>query len=636
VDRGDLLEGLDADQREAVLTDAMPLAILAPAGSGKTRVLTRRIARRVLDGSADARHVLAITFTRRAAGELQARLGRLGLRERPTTGTFHGVAWSVLCQRWADQDRPRPDLLADPGRVLSSLVESHGAARRRAVRPEDLSAELGWARARRVTPEGYPMEARRHDRRPPLPPEQLADLFGAYATVKRQRRLVDFDDLLELCAAELSRDPAFAAAQRWRFRHLVVDEFQDVNPLQFHLLEAWRGGRPDLCVVGDTNQAIYGWNGADPTLLGRFGELVGGATVVRLGASYRGTPQVLATAHAVLTADAQPPRAVRPDGPRPTIQELATDADEAAAIARLLLQRRPGRRWSSCAVLVRTHAQAAMLEAALVATGIPVRARRERSLLDQPAVRSLLRATDAGEPLAAFAAELELSLAEGADDVTGGPAPELQQLAALAQELMAVTPAATVGAFRAWLVAGGSDAVKRPDGVDVLTFHAAKGLEWPVVVVAGLEEGLVPHASAVTAEAKAEETRLLYVALSRAEHELHVTWARQRGKGARRARRASPLLAAVIAGAEPAPAAAPPLGLHVEPSPPADGVHAALRRWRTAAALAADLPEEAVCTDEHLVALVARRPADERELAAVVGPIAARRLAPRLLPLLGR
>lgn len=639
-----LVEGLDPDQREAVETDASPLAILAPAGSGKTRVLSHRIARRVADGSADASHVLAITFTRRAAGELQRRLGRLGLRARPTAGTFHGVAWSVLAQRWADQGRPRPDLVPDPVRVLGPLLDERAAttrpdpSSRPRARIEDVAAEISWARARLVSAATYVEAARHHDRRPPLGPDAMAELMASYDETKRRRRLVDFDDLLELCGNELRRDAAFAAAQRWRFRHLFVDEFQDVNPLQFSLLEAWRGGRSDVCVVGDPNQAIYGWNGADPTLLARFPELVGGATVVRLGTTYRSTPQVVATAGVLLVEGAAHPRAARADGSPPQVHAFATAAAEAAGIAKLVAAHRPGRRWSSCAVLVRTHAQLGLIERALTAAGIPCRARGDRPLLDDPGVQSVLRASTPTASLRAFADDLQADL--DADLEPGGAGVgALRQLAALAEELLATAPAATVAAFRTWLVAGGADEAERADGVELVTFHAAKGLEWPLVIVAGLETGLVPHVSARGEAAKAEEVRLLYVALTRAEHELHVTWAAERGTGARRQRRPSPLLAAITAAAKPEPAAPPPPGLGAprrvaQVSPELDETLERLRAWRASAAVAAGVPEHAVCTDDDLRRLVRARPATEGQLADVLGPLAARRLAPRLLPLL--
>jgi DNA helicase-2/ATP-dependent DNA helicase PcrA len=636
-----LLDGLDGAQREAVLTDAAPLVILAPAGSGKTRVVSHRIARRALDQSADANHVLAITFTRRAAGELQRRLARLGLRGRPTAGTFHGVAWAVLTQRWTDQRRTRPDLLADKRRVLDTVLDELAPRRSPAVRLDLVAGELEWARARLVSPSDYAERARRTGRRAPLPPDVLADVFAAYADRKRKLRLVDFDDLLELCADELLREPEFAAAQRWRFRHLFVDEFQDVNPLQFRLLEAWRGGRADLCVVGDPNQAIYGWNGADPSLLQRLPSLVGGATVVRLEHSYRSTPQLLTTAAALLPSG-EGPTAVRPDGPPPQIHGYATEHDEARAIAALLAGRRPGRRWSSCAVLVRTRAQLAPIERALRQARIPVRVGQDRPLLDLPSVQAALRQGDAAERLADFVADLDTRLAELATQPDGEPEPAgLRQLGALGRELLSTTPSATVGGFHAWLMAGGAEVLDGADAVDVLTFHAAKGLEWPLVVVAGVEAGLVPHASAAGPEGRAEEVRLLYVALTRAEQELHCTWARARGRDVRRERKPSPLLALIQAAAAPPPVGPPPAewsagrpvaAASTTAAPSA--MVAALRRWRAQAALAADLPEHAVCSDDVLQALAESRPETLDELAALLGPVAASRLGPRLLPVL--
>ena len=279
MDEAALLEGLDGAQREAVLTDAVAAGHPGPRGVGQDArrqpphrpAGARRLGRR----PARAGHHLHP----RAAGELQRRLGRLGLRGRPTAGTFHGVAWAVLTQRWSDQRAARPELLTDRARLLETVVGQLVPTRRNAsVRVEAVASELDWARARLVPADRYAEEARRGGRRPPLPPDLLAEVFSAYADEKRKRRVVDFDDLLELCAAQLEHQPDFAASQRWRFRHLFVDEFQDVNPLQFRLLEAWRGGRPDLCVVGDPNQAIYGWNGSDPSLLLRLPPLVGDET----------------------------------------------------------------------------------------------------------------------------------------------------------------------------------------------------------------------------------------------------------------------------------------------------------------------------------------------------------------------
>ena len=262
------LQGLNPAQREAVVSDAAPLCILAGAGSGKTRVLTRRIAWRVREATADPRHVLVVTFTRKAAGELAARLGALGVRDQVASGTFHALAYAQLRRRWADAGQRPPTLLERKVRLLAPVApvraQRHRAARRR--RHRDRVGQGADDRARALRAGGRRSPARR----PPLPAGAIASIYERYEDEKRRRGLVDFDDLLLLCARALETDREFAAGQRWRFRHLFVDEFQDVNPAQFRLLQGWRGDRADLCVVGDPNQAIFSWNGADAGFLTGF------------------------------------------------------------------------------------------------------------------------------------------------------------------------------------------------------------------------------------------------------------------------------------------------------------------------------------------------------------------------------
>jgi DNA helicase-2/ATP-dependent DNA helicase PcrA len=654
VDADRLLDGLDGDQREAVTTPGAPLAILAPAGSGKTRVLTRRIAYRVASGAADPGHVLAITFTRRAAGELLRRLDELGLRQQPTVGTFHGVAWSVLRRRWADQGLRRvPELLSQPERLLAEVAGpgspgstggggrggrngagpvGRGGGRGRAATTADLAAEITWARARRIPPERYETAATAGGRRPPGGTAAVAEAYRAYEQAKRERRLVDFDDLLTGVAREIERDPAFAEVQRWRFRHLFVDEMQDVNPLQLALLEAWRGDRADLCVVGDPNQAIYEWNGADAAWLRDMAVHHPGATIVRLRRSYRSSPEILTAATRVLATVPGETPTIEPTRPQSAPVRVAAFDDElaeAAAIARLLrAEHPPGGRWSGFGVLVRTHAQLPVIERALRDAGIPTRTRGGQPLLSHADVRAALAdASTRPEPGA-----LRAFLDDLADDLADGTAPPiLGSLAALGHQFWTADPAASVSSFRAWLAMGGGigdEDERAGDAVELLTFHAAKGLEWPVVVVAGAEKGLVPHASATTAAARAEEVRLFHVALTRAEHGLVVTWARRRGGAARAP---SPLLD-VIGGTDDVPVA-PPVHLSARATRTADPRLTALQTWRHAAAVAAGLPEAMVCSDQALAAVARAAPGSIDELAALpeIGPIAARRLGPRLL-----
>jgi DNA helicase-2/ATP-dependent DNA helicase PcrA len=262
-----LLAGLNESQMQAVTESGGPLVVLAGAGSGKTRVLTRRIAWRVLNGETDPNRVLTLTFTRKAAAELRDRQRQLGLRDRIPAGTFHGIALTQLRQRWTERRTIPPTLLDRKVRFVAQLV-----GQRKGVEITDIVSEIDWARARLIEPDQYHDAALRAGRTPPIPPENLAELMVRYQQEKRRKRLVDFDDLLTLAIRDLRADPDYAAAIRWRHRHFYVDEFQDVNPLQYALLREWQGDRPDLFLVGDPNQAIYGWNGADPELLRKMAD----------------------------------------------------------------------------------------------------------------------------------------------------------------------------------------------------------------------------------------------------------------------------------------------------------------------------------------------------------------------------
>ncbi|MFN2608799.1 MAG: ATP-dependent helicase [Acidimicrobiales bacterium] len=691
-----LLEDLDPAQLEAVTTDASPLCILAGAGSGKTRVLTRRIAARVVTGSASAGHVLALTFTRRAAAELGRRLAALGVTGGPAAGTFHATAWAQLRRWWADRGDWAPTLLDRKVRLLGELAGGAGP-----VAPADVAAEIEWAKARLVGPAGYEEAVAAAGRRPPAPPDLLAALFGRYEEEKRRRRLVDFDDLVVRCAEALEHDPGFAAASRWRFRHLFVDELQDLNPAQFRLLEAWRGGRPDLCVVGDPDQAIYAWNGADPTFLTAISRWLPEATVVHLDRNYRSTPQVVAVANAVLDGRRAPGardlRATRPAGSVPTVTCWPTDSEEGGGVAAALRRRHSeGRRWSEMAVLARTRAQLVGLEEALAAAGVPHRVRGAIAFLDRPEVAATLAALgrrSAGASLRTALAELAAEAGPAVagkgwgpvggpvPDDGGGPVPDdgggpiapnpdsggerrasLAELARLMAELLAVDGGASVGGFLGWVAASlrGDDAGGGADAVTVATFHAAKGLEWPVVHLTGVEQGLVPVGRAETPEARAEERRLLYVAVTRAGEELHVSWAERRRFGARSAaREPSPWLAPVeaVIGALARPGVDGPgdwrrqlsdsrrriRALDGGRAPARTGVEvgeradprvlAALRSWRAGAARAAGVPAFVVLHDATLAAVAEARPGDHLALLALpgVGPVKAERYGDALL-----
>ncbi len=540
---------LTAAQYEAVMAPDPLLCVLAGAGAGKTRVLTLRVARRVDDGSAEEDRVLVCTFSRKAADELRRRLWSLGIRGDVRAGTFHRTALQLIRQHRADRGAPAPTVVADRRALLTAVLgeEATPSASRRdpgrsgGRRPAavaQLEAEIGWAKARLVAPVDYVEAARHAGRRPSMAAARVTDLYRRYEEMKSHQRTLDLDDLLWTGADILEEDAAFAAAVRWRFRHLFVDEMQDVNPAQFRLLRALLGDEPDLFVVGDPNQSVYGWNGADPTLLDRLPMILEGTRVLRLDENHRCSPHVVTLATAALGLDEdRAPTSSRPEGPIPRILEHATDTHEAAFIARAVwLAHHPGWRWSHIAVLARTNAQLEPLAQALGADRIPYRF----------ASGDLGPASDVRR-----------------DPLTGSLVPDDDAPDDEVEESDDAAPpgSSTAGSLpHRWSTSGRED----PDAVVLTTFHRAKGLEWPAVFVVGLSEGLVPIASARTDAARDEERRLLYVALTRAEDELCCTWARYRDAAAEESgaapRRASRWLEHVVSARAGLEAASAPVG----------------------------------------------------------------------------
>jgi len=673
-----LLRGLDPTQRDAVTSTAAPLAILAGAGSGKTRVLTRRIAWMAAEERLDPRHTLAVTFTRKAAGELRTRLARLGVRDGVTAGTFHSIALAQLRRRTADQGKPMPTLLDRKVGLLVPLVGGRG--REAGLAARELASEIEWAKARLVTPESYEHAVTVAGRTPPRAAAEVARVFAGYEREKRRRGLVDFDDLISGCANAMERDPEFGAAQRWRFRHLFVDELQDASPAQFRLLRAWLGDRPELTAVGDADQAIYSFAGADPGYLERFRahfptERYPDVGVVRLGSNYRSTPQIVTASAAVLPGRRPPVHSPRPDGPVPTITEYDSDADEARAVARALHRAQgPSLPWSRLAVLYRVNAQSALFEEALARAGVPFRVRGGERFLDRAEVKvalDALRTAAREHPGRTFADHLA-DLATDADELSEERREHLDALARLGEEYLESEPGlGTVDGYLGFLQEAlrGDDGMqaadKSRDGgtVELLTFHRAKGLEFDTVFVTGLERGLVPISHAKTDEALAEEQRLLYVALSRAERELHLSWAKRRTVGSRASNRTpSPWLARVqraIAGAsDPYDAGGPDARASIAAArdnvargkgaskrarstpelAPADApLYEALVEWRLRQSRAAGAPAYVIFDNATLAAIATARPRDPASLLDVpgIGPVKAERYGEAVLSLVG-
>ncbi|MGD9793440.1 MAG: ATP-dependent helicase [Acidimicrobiia bacterium] len=678
MDIGDLLEGLDGPQRNAVMIDAGPLAIIAPAGSGKTRVLTRRIARRIMDESAQGSHVLVLTFTKRAARELRSRLEQLTFREQVTAGTFHAVALGSLQRYWEDRNRRALTLVERPAQMLEELVATNSRWRR--INPHGLAGDISWAQAQCVSPESFLETVQSDHRRCSAPPEVVGEVFGAYQALKAKRRLIDFGDLLTITTELLRNDRQFADVERWKYRHLFVDEFQDLNPAQHRLLEAWRNGRSDLCVVGDPNQAIYSWNGADPGFLHRFAELHRPATVVQLATNYRTPASVVEAAARVLGPEVIAPEAFRETGDEPTVTSYADETAEALGIASILRSEHvPQMPWSAMAVLARTNAQLQLLARVLEAHRIPHRIRRDEpepieaarwwaqrrrrtitevmaelgwlpeqndedlddeleALLDNgdtddtPVEATTIDIRDdrmnrGSGPHARRARRAQLRRAAGGDEVRE-----------LAETFMSRQRDAQVDAFLPWLASVVTDELNG-DSVDLVTFHAAKGLEWPVVIVAGVEDGLVPLTGTFGAS-RDEERRLLYVAMTRTRRRLHLTWALSRNDQ-RRSR--TPWLDGL---GRPIELVAPPPQLlhtvHHEGHSDLEGeaaitatISGALEQWRRDTARAGRADPRAVLDDATLARIAQTRPTSVADVNAIIGPVKGSRFAGPILAVIG-
>jgi DNA helicase-2/ATP-dependent DNA helicase PcrA len=430
----------------------------------------------------------------------------------------------------------------------------------------DAAAEIEWAKALQIRPGGYAAAAVADGRTTGIGPADLAAVYAGYEQLRAERHLIDFESVLELTAAMLFENRAAAELVHGMFRYFVVDEYQDVNPLQKLLLDAWLGERDDLCVVGDPNQTIYSFTGATPSYLTGFTSEFSEARVVRLVRDYRSTPQVVAVANQLIRATT-PLVAQRKPGPAPLLTEYADDTEETAGLAvqirALIAGGVPARQ---IAVLVRINAHTERFELAMAQAGVAYVVRGAERFYERPVVKQALvlmrgaaRAEAAGTGEAAggsagrWSGMLQalpdavrhvltgMGFAPGVPAGGGAAARErwesLAAIAQLADDMYATNPVATLGDFAAELTQraelGHAPVV---DGVTFATMHAAKGLEWDAVLLPGLVEGVMPIVHARTPEAIAEERRLLYVAVTRAREHLYLSWSPARAPGIRQTR----------------------------------------------------------------------------------------------------
>ncbi len=618
----ELLVGLDREQREAVVCGPTATIVHAGAGSGKTRVLTNRIAYRVATNTALAQHVLAITFTREAASEMRRRLKRLGIDEStgsPTVGTFHAVALSLLRQRLTSQGSSVPNIVHNrPNLVVTAAGASPVGSRSR-----ELLMEIDWAHARMVAPQDYVAAVKREQRTTFADPKDIATVYRDYEALKRKRHVVDLDDLLLRVVTDMRTDDAYAEAVRWRFQHLFVDEAQDMNPLQYALFDAIRGGREDVFVVGDPLQAIYGWNGADRMLFDTLPDVIGRTTVLTLPNNYRCSPHIVAAARHVAEQTKEPVhiRATRTTGDPVRVVSFADEDAEAKGITDLLWHHAPtagANPWESAAVLVRTNNQATLIGHAIKAAGIPLKSTRQPAEIT--AAIALAAQNTSRHALAAWASD---TIEESLDDAE-------RTVAGLVKQFLADNQPGVIDgrAFAAWVTAT-TNTQTVTAGVEILTFHGAKGREWDFVVVAGAEIGLLPHSSAKTTQQKAEETRLAYVALTRAGNQLVITWARSRNG---RPSKMSHLIEGLPLGSEQT-MSSPRVTRSVAPSTPSNDLRSALLSWRNLRARELLVPPASICSDEEISLVIQKLPRSETDVAEIFGPLTSSRVAVDIIKL---
>jgi DNA helicase-2/ATP-dependent DNA helicase PcrA len=684
-----VLAGLDDEQRAAVVAPAGPVCVLAGAGTGKTRAITHRIAHRVRSGEIRAQHVLAVTFTARAAAEMRARLAQLGV-PAVQARTFHAAALRQL-RYFAPrlfEGRELPEVIDSKARLVG-LAAARVGLRTDRTAARDLAGEIEWAKSSLIEPDDYAVAAGKANREPPVDPVKVAEVYAAYERAKRTSGVIDFEDLLRAAIWGMEEHEDVGAQIRSQYRHFVVDEYQDVNPVQQRLLETWLGGRDDVTVVGDASQTIYSFTGATSSYLVDFRRRYRSGIVVRLVRDYRSTPQVVRLANTVI-AQARGELArlrlelvgQRPDGPEPEIKVFPDEPSEAAAVARRCADMiAAGTPPSEIAVLFRVNAQSESYEEAFAEAGVPVVVRGaerffERAEIRQAmvALRAATRSTAPDTPLReAVVAALLATGWQPDQPPSGGHARErweaLAALLNLAEEHAGAAaiplpgtsqpaPAATLEAFneelsrRAALQHGPT-----VEGVTLASLHSAKGLEWDAVFLVGLAEGTLPTTYARTPDAVEEERRLLYVGITRARQWLWLSYGGARSPGGRQrrpcrflpaldpdagraparvgqksdgGRRRAVTVSCRVCGATLLAGADRKLGRCTTcPSSLDEELLERLREWRARVAAGQKVPAYVVFTDATLTALAERRPGRTEELAGIGG------IGPRKLGLYG-
>ncbi|MFF8259364.1 ATP-dependent DNA helicase UvrD2 [Streptomyces virginiae] len=678
-----VLLGLDPEQREVATSLRGPVCVLAGAGTGKTRAITHRIAYGVRSGQLMPASVLAVTFTNRAAGEMRGRLRALGAGGVQAR-TFHSAALRQLQYFWPKAvggDVPR--LLE---RKVQFVAEAGARCRIRLDRGElrDVTGEIEWAKVTQTVPADYPAAALKAGREAPRDMAEIAQIYGTYEQLKRDRGMIDFEDVLLLTVGILQDRHDIAEQIRTQYQHFVVDEYQDVSPLQQRLLDLWLGERDSLCVVGDASQTIYSFTGATPDHLLNFRTRYPQATVVKLVRDYRSTPQVVHLANGLLNqAEGRAAEhrlelvSQRESGPDPVYVEYTDEPAEAEGVARRIRDLiAAGVPAGEIAVLFRINAQSEVYEQALADAGVPYQLRGAERFFErqevQKAILALRGAARSGgndpllEDLVDLGSQVRAVLSSTGWTTeppagSGAVRDQWESVAALlrlAEDFARTRPGAALADLTVELdERRAAQHAPTVQGVTLASLHAAKGLEWDAVFLVGLTDGMLPITYAKTDDQVEEERRLLYVGVTRARLHLTLSWALSRAPGGRASRRPSRFLNGLRPGSA-APGNRPGSAGERAPRPrgrrgpvlcrvcgrtlteagelklmrcedcPSDmdeGLYERLRDWRAAQSKEQGLPAYCVFTDKTLMAIAEAAPSEAGELAMISG-VGARKL----------
>ena len=522
----EILAQLDEAQQAAVTSLKGPLAIIAGAGSGKTRTISHRIAYGIATGEYAENKVLALTYTNRAAAELRSRLRQLGA-PGVQVRTFHAAALAQLQFFWPQlTESMAPKLVTQKSALVLEVLSQMG------IRVSDterfsLQSEIEYLRYSMLDIADYEKLERE---KLALNPARFIEFFRAYEALKQQRRVVDWEDAILLTSGLLRNETRMLSHVQQQYRYFTVDEYQDISPLQQALLETWLGEREELCVVGDPRQTIYSFAGATSGYLTGFDQRFPDATILELDGNYRSSQEIVALANKI--SPDLPLRAVRQLSSKPKVQAYSSAAAESLDVAKQIQEKAKEQPLASIAVLARTNSQLSLIEKELQKLSIESQLRgsgrffRRPDVMQAHAAIRALRTVATDEPIFVEVSKILAALGWSSVAKKSESWEALNWFVEVLDELGNPSLDEYLRELDDWERSGHEP---QREAVTLATIHGTKGLEWQSVFLIGVNQGLFPIGYAKTDAEKAEERRLFYVAITRAQENLHLSFSKDKG-----------------------------------------------------------------------------------------------------------